>query len=70
MQKQHADQDQRKILSLAHFISGGANETDALSAARARHWLDEAGAPTPEGLDLVAAVSTQTDTRSAFRNLF
>ena len=70
MPRQHAEQAQRKILSLAHFITGGADETDALNAARARHWLDEAGAPTPEGLDLVAAVSAQIDTRSTFRNIF
>ena len=61
---------QGKILCVAHFLTGGRDDEAATRAALERRWLDASGAPTREGLELVAAVSSQADTRSAFRNLF
>ena len=44
-------------------------QTDALSKAVDRSWLDSSGTPTTDGIALVAALSDQSGTRTTFRNV-
>lgn len=53
-----------RILSFAAFLSG----PDPEAAARRRAWMDDAGRPTRDGLELVRAILDQRGTRSSIRN--
>jgi hypothetical protein len=45
----------------------GNDNIDPEVFARQRCWLDERGAPTKEGLEMLRALSDQQGTRSVFR---
>lgn len=45
----------RRIIRFLKQIEGSETEEQLLSAAIARRWLDQDGAPTPDGERLVAA---------------
>lgn len=57
------------ILTFEKYISRSEAEADALRSAQSRGWVDPEGRPTDEGVRLFAALASQSDTRSAFRNL-
>ncbi|CAM4399161.1 hypothetical protein [Palleronia rufa] len=57
--------DTARILTFATQV--GAPDTPPEDTARARGWLDDAGAPTDEGRALVKSLDDQTGTRSVFR---
>ena len=57
------------ILTFEKYISRSETEVDALHTAQSRGWVDREGRPTEEGVRLFAALASQSDTRSAFRNL-
>jgi hypothetical protein len=58
----------RILAFAAHVAQGG--QTDAADVARSRNWIDAEDRPTPEGLDLFAALSDQAQTRTVFRGNF
>jgi glutamate synthase domain-containing protein 2 len=64
------EQDARtRILAFAGHV-GRDGGTGAEDVARRRNWLDAAGRPTEEGLELVEALSDQSRTRTVFRGNF
>lgn len=54
-----------QIVAFANHI-GNPNK-DPMQKAMDRRWIDETGAPTPEGNDLATALLHQIGTRSCFR---
>ncbi len=65
------EQDARtRILAFAGHFGRGDGGTAAEDVARRRNWLDAAGRPTEEGLELVEALSDQSRTRTVFRGNF
>jgi hypothetical protein len=57
------------ILAFENYISQKGFGYDALRSAQARGWLDRDGRPTDEGRLLCAALVSQVETRTAFRNI-
>jgi len=58
-----------EILAFAAHIDSDDNRSpDAI--AKSRNWLDADGKPTEEGLELVAALEDQEDTRTVLRGNF
>jgi hypothetical protein len=58
-----------QILAFAGHV-GRSDGAEAEEIARRRNWLDAAGRPTGEGLELVEALSDQSQTRTVFRGNF
>lgn len=59
----------RLILAFENYISQTGFGREALRAAQSRGWIDTEGRPTEDGHRLCAALASQVDTRSAFRNI-
>jgi hypothetical protein len=57
------------ILTFEKYLSRSETDAEALGTAQSRGWIDSEGRPTEEGVRLFAALASQSDTRSAFRNL-
>jgi hypothetical protein len=57
------------ILAFENYISQTGFGREALRSAQARGWVDRDGRPTDEGRRLCAALISQVETRSAFRNI-
>lgn len=55
------------ILTFAQHC--GNLETSAEEVARRRGWIDQKGAPTPDGMALVRELTTQKGVRSVFRGI-
>lgn len=59
-----------RILKIAQQLADEQPEPqDAEDVACDRGWLDDAGEPTQDGRDLVAALGEQSETRTIFRNV-
>lgn len=57
--------DSARILAFATQV--GAPDTPPEDTARTRGWLDDTGALTDEGRDLLKSLDDQSGTRSVFR---
>jgi hypothetical protein len=57
------------ILAFENYISQKGFGSETLRSAQARGWLDREGRPTEEGQRLCAALLSQVETRTAFRNI-
>jgi hypothetical protein len=57
------------ILAFENYISQNGFGREAIRAAQSRGWIDNQGRPTEDGKRLCAALASQVDTRSAFRNI-
>ncbi|MFO1151671.1 MAG: hypothetical protein U1E62_25130 [Alsobacter sp.] len=57
------------ILAFENYISQTGFGLETLRSAQSRGWLDPEGRPTDEGRRLCAALVSQVETRTAFRNI-
>ena len=57
------------ILAFENYISQTGFGPEAMRQAQSRGWLDQQGRCTEEGKQLCIALSSQWETRSAFRNI-
>jgi len=62
------DADKAIVISFASQLADARDQATPEDTARSRGWIDDTGAVTAAGRELVASLSDQDQTRSAFRN--